>query len=50
MLAATVFGDHGGDRKSSSGVRLDDLGVTKMQSHRWQREAKVAEEVSTQGT
>jgi hypothetical protein len=26
----------GGNRKSSSIVELDDLGITKIQSHRWQ--------------
>jgi hypothetical protein len=29
-------GNHGGARKSSSTVKLDDIGVTKTQSSRWQ--------------
>jgi hypothetical protein len=37
----------GGDRKSKSHdvtLKLDDIGITKMQSSRWQEEAKVPEE------
>jgi hypothetical protein len=30
-------GAHGGDRKSSSVAELEDLGVTKKQSHNWQK-------------
>lgn len=41
MLAAMATTGKGGDRKSSNtkllGPSLDDLGITKMQSHRWQR-------------
>jgi hypothetical protein len=29
-------GAHGGNRKSSSFAKLEDLAVTKAQSHRWQ--------------
>lgn len=35
----------GGDRKSSNAMLLDtltDLGISKMQSHRWQTEAAVS--------
>lgn len=34
-------GSHGGNRKSSSIVELEDLGVTKKQSHRWQQAARI---------
>src|SRR5262249_54295226 len=34
-------GRHGGDRKSSSTVELDQLGITKQDSHRWQKMAQV---------
>lgn len=29
-------GTHGGDRKSSNTMQLEDIGISKMQSHRWQ--------------
>jgi hypothetical protein len=35
-------GDHGGDRKSSSAMELEDLGVTKKQSHNWQKLAALS--------
>lgn len=37
-------GSHGGDRNSSHIVLLEDLGIGKMDSHRWQRIARLPEE------
>ena len=37
------LGHHGGDRRSSSIVELETLGVTKKESHRFQLLAKVPE-------
>ena len=37
-------GVHGGDRKSSFIVSLDDLGVSRNESHRWQRLAAIPDE------
>lgn len=37
-------GGHGGDRQSSSTKELEDVGVSKKQSHRWQRIASVPED------
>ena len=34
-------GAHGGNRNSSNIVLLEDMGITKMQSSRWQMEASV---------
>ena len=34
-------GKHGGDRKSSDTVSLENLGIAKKQSSRWQQEAQV---------
>ncbi len=34
-------GSHGGKRVSSSMMKLEDIGVSKIQSHRWQTEARV---------
>jgi len=36
-------GSQGGDRKSSNITKLENLGITKMQSSRWQRSSKVPE-------
>lgn len=48
MLAAMEKNPGGGDQSTGNGVlpvpSLDDLGIDKMQSSRWQREAKVPEE------
>jgi len=48
MLAAMEKNPGGGDQSTGNGVlpvpSLDDLGIDKMQSSRWQREAKVSEE------
>lgn len=44
LLVEHGFGEYGGDRKSSSSLQLDDFGVDKFQSHRWQLEASVSEE------
>ena len=38
-------GGHGGDRKSSDTLSLEELGVTNKQSSRWQTEASVPEDV-----
>jgi hypothetical protein len=38
-------GSHGGDRKSSRTMRLENFGITKSQSSRWQTEASVPEAV-----
>lgn len=49
MLAAME--NHGGDRKSKSQpatLKLDDLGINKTQSSRWQQEATVPEEKFTE--
>ena len=46
MLAAMEGkGEHGGDRKSSDIVSLENIGITKKQSSRWQMEAKLDEDV-----
>jgi phage N-6-adenine-methyltransferase len=48
MLASMEKNPGGGDQSTGNGVlpvpSLDDLGIDKMQSSRWQREAKVPEE------
>jgi hypothetical protein len=48
MLALMEKNPGGGDQSTGNGVlpvpSLDDLGIDKMQSSRWQREAKVPEE------
>jgi hypothetical protein len=38
------LGERGGDRKSSNTMLLDDVGVTKIQSSRWQLAAKLPED------
>lgn len=38
------MGEHGGDRKSSCTTKLDDLGLSKSQSHRWQTIASIPED------
>lgn len=42
LLAAMVL--HNGDPRSHDVTRLSDLGISKMQSHRWQMEALVPDE------
>ena len=39
LLKDHGFGEHGGDRKSSSMPLLEDLGIERTQSNRWQLEA-----------
>lgn len=41
LLVEQGFGEWGGDRKSSNNVQLEDLNISKIQSHRWQLEASV---------
>lgn len=52
MLAAMEKNPGGGDQSTGNGVlpvpSLDDLGIDKMQSSRWQREAKVDDETFEQ--
>jgi N6-adenosine-specific RNA methylase IME4 len=44
LAAMDGKGGHGGSRKSSCTMKLEDLGITKTQSSRWQQEASVPEE------
>lgn len=48
LLLEAGFGQHGGDRKSSNGLLLEDMGVGKMQSSRWQQVANVPSETFEQ--
>jgi hypothetical protein len=41
LLKEQGFGQRGGEEKSSNIVKLESLGITRMQSHRWQLEALV---------
>jgi hypothetical protein len=41
-------GQRGGNRKSSNTVLLEDIGVTKMESPRWQRIAAIPDEQTKQ--
>ena len=42
LLAETPgLGSHGGDRRSSNTTQLENLGVTKIESSRWQKLAQV---------
>jgi hypothetical protein len=48
MLAGTDgHGSHGGNRKSSLIVKLEEAGITKNESHRWQAIARIPEPVFT---
>lgn len=38
------LGEKGGDRKSSDNMSLDDIGVTRKQSSRWQKLASISED------
>jgi hypothetical protein len=38
------IGTHGGNRKSSNTMLLENSGVTKTQTHRWQRIAAIADD------
>lgn len=42
-LSSNGFGSHGGDRKSRSNMGLDDLGIERHESPRWQIEAQLPE-------
>lgn len=48
MLRESGFGNYGGDRKSSRTIQLDDLGIDKDSSFRWQKIATVPTEVFEQ--
>ena len=43
MAEMDGMGNHGGNRKTSSVVKLEDLGISKSQSHRWQTSSKLPE-------
>jgi len=43
LLSETGFGEHGGDRKSSFTMKLEDLSIGKMQSFPWRLEGSVPE-------
>jgi hypothetical protein len=43
LLSEAGFGEHGGDRKSSFTMKLEDLSIGKMQNFPWQLEGSVPE-------